>query len=65
MKVDSSTIYEVIYNGTDLTITFASGGAYVYSGVPAEVYAAFMDSESKGRFFHANIKGKYDCAKLS
>ena len=66
MKVQSSTIDEVLYDfdKNELTVTFVSGGVYVYADVPADVYAKFMDSESKGRFFHADIKESYVCTKL-
>jgi hypothetical protein len=64
MKVQSSTIDEVLYDGKDMTITFTSGSTYVYSNVPNEVYTDFVNADSKGRYFHNNIKESYICTRL-
>ena len=39
MKVQSSTISEINYDGKLLTITFNNGSEYVYEGVPAKIYS--------------------------
>ena len=64
MKVQSSTIDEVLYDGKDMTITFTSGSTYVYSNVPNEVYTDFVNADSKGRYFHNNIKESYTYTRL-
>ena len=64
MKVNSSTISEidreVIKGELFLKITFTSGAEYLYQGVPANVYEAFLMAPSKGKFFHENIAGRYN-----
>lgn len=45
-----------------LRIRFASGAEYSYDKVPNQLAAEFFESESKGQFFHANIR-KYDAIK--
>lgn len=40
------------------------GGHYVYSGVPADIHQAMMASESVGRFYGSEIKGKFACEKV-
>ena len=43
----------------DLLVGFKSGAKYVYSGVPAEVFAALNAAFSKGEFFNSHIRDKY------
>lgn len=38
---------------------------YVYSEVPDEVWEGFKIVESKGSFFHKNVKGRYKFRKES
>lgn len=64
MKVNSSTIQEVNYDGKDMTVTFVGDRIYVYKDVPAEVYDKFVEADSKGKFFHANIKESYACTRI-
>lgn len=57
---DSSTIDNVKHDGdSTLTVTFLSGGVYEYDGVPYSVFQAFREADSKGRFFHSEIKDVY------
>lgn len=60
-KVDSSTILKYDYHAEakELTITFKSGRTYLYKNVPVEVKDNFIESDSKGSFFHNNIKDHY------
>lgn len=41
------------------------GGHYIYQGVPSDLHRAMMASESVGRFYGNQIKGKFPCEKLS
>ena len=34
---------------------------YKYSGVPAFIYEALRDAESRGRYFNQSIRGRYEC----
>ena len=64
--VDSSNIAAIGYDEEkkELYIEFKSNGVtYKYEKVPEEVYRAFMDAPSQGKFFHANIKGIYEFEK--
>lgn len=42
-----------------LEIQFTSGTAYKFLDVPKEVFEGLFKSESSGRFFNENIRGKY------
>ena len=57
--VVSSRISGVHYSDPYLWIRFVDNDrAYRYSGASPELYAAFMESDSKGSFFYANIQHK-------
>ena len=43
----------------ELQIEFNSGNVITYYDVPANVYNEFIQSESKGRYFHYFIKDSY------
>jgi hypothetical protein len=47
-----------------LEITFAKGNStYTFYGVPEEVYRNLVGSDSPGKYFTVNIKGKYPSMK--
>jgi KTSC domain len=58
----STMIQHISYDETtrELHVTFVSGAAYTYYQVPKQVYGAFRDAFSKGQYFNANIKNRYD-----
>lgn len=64
-SVESSNIDSVGYDADNkrLTIRFLTGKTYHYNGVDPGTLDEFMKAESKGKFFHANIKGKYEFEK--
>lgn len=68
MKVNSSTIAEidreVIKEELFLKVTFKNGREYLYEGVPAQVYEDFLMANSKGKFFHENINGRYNYSRV-
>lgn len=66
MEVESSAIQEIDYDAerAKLVVRFASGERYVYVGVPGEVHRSFCEAESKGRFFRAEIRGRYPYNRL-
>ena len=47
MKVQSSTISEINYDGKLLTVTFNNGREYVYEGVPAKIYEEIIQESGK------------------
>ncbi len=48
-----------------LRIIFTSGNIFDYYGVDKKVFDEFIKAESVGKFFHANIKDKYQYEKIS
>ncbi len=44
----------------ELHVTFQSGRRYRYLGVPAEVHASMKHSFSKGEFFNAHIRDRFE-----
>jgi lysyl-tRNA synthetase class 2 len=66
MQVDSAAIREIDYDTRRrrLHVTFVSQERYAYFGVPGEVHRAFLEAESKGRFFQAQIRDRYRYARL-
>jgi len=60
--VTSSVISQIDYSAPtrELHVTFTSGRTYTYSGVPVEVYFQFCRAASKGEFFNALIRDRYD-----
>jgi len=40
-------------------VRFAHGDWYTYFAVPASIYEAFIAAESRGRFFHEQIRDRY------
>ena len=64
--VSSSNVSAIGYapDSGVLEVEFTNGAVYSYSGVPLGEYEGFMRAESKGKYLHANIKGRYPYAKL-
>jgi hypothetical protein len=68
--VDSSNLHSVGYEDGVLQIAFkeektgAVTGVYDYEGVLPGKVEALMASDSKGKYFHNNIKGKYAYKKV-
>ena len=48
----------------DLTIEFKGGSQYLYKKVPVMTFDGLEGAESKGKFFYANIKGKFETVKI-
>ena len=64
MKVQSSTISEINYDGKLLTVTFNNGREYTYEGVSEKIYEDFSKAESKGKYFHENINHRYNYSRI-
>lgn len=64
--VSSSNIAAIGYDSDNavLEVEFNNGAVYAYSGVPLAEYEAIMSADSKGKYLHANIKGRYPYAQL-
>ncbi len=66
MYVESAAIQEIDYDAerAKLLVRFQSGERYVYVGVPGEVHRSFLEADSKGRFFQAQIRDNYPYNKI-
>ena len=68
MKVKSSTIAEidreVVNEKLFLKVIFTNGREYLYEEVPADVYEKFLLADSKGKYLHENIIGKYNYSRI-
>ena len=62
----SSLISGALYHSDNhaLELRFTNGRRYLYLGVPSSVAEGFREAESKGAFFNAMIKGRFDCHPL-
>jgi len=62
----SSNIVCTSYNKSkrQLKIEFSGSGWYVYDAVPESVWEGILTAESAGKYFHANIKGKFSYRKV-
>lgn len=62
----SSLIERAIYDAAKqtLAITFATGRAYLYFGVPRELYEEFAAAESQGQYFNWRIRDQYEFREL-
>ena len=47
----------------EMVVKFKTGGTYIYSQIPRDLFNAFLDAESPGKFFHSNIRHKFDARK--
>ena len=48
-----------------LTITFVSGRAYAYQGVPADIAEGLRLAFAKGEYFNKAIRDRFDAAPVS
>ena len=64
--VESSNINKLSYDmkTQTLSINFKPDQTYEYIEVPYYVWEGLVSSESKGKFFHMFIKGKFDYKKV-
>jgi hypothetical protein len=64
--VNSSNVQSVGYDADSqvLEVEFNSGAIYQYAGVPKSEHDALMNSDSKGKYLHANIKNRFSHSKL-
>lgn len=71
IDVESSNIHSVRYSSgaQELYIKFKRSGStpteYVYYDVPFIVYKKMLSAPSHGKFFHKEIKNRYEYEKIS
>ena len=65
-SVQSSNIVSIGYDEVlyVLEVEFIGSGIYQYADIPKEIYESFIKADSVGKFFYANIKGKYSYSKI-
>ena len=65
-QVESSNLASIGYDSetSTLEIEFKNGAIWQYFDVSESVWYEFDSSESKGRFFNREIKGKYSESKV-
>jgi hypothetical protein len=59
MQQIESTVIQAAGYARVLEIEFQSGRIYQYYEVDEAVYQAFLESDSKGRYFNAHIRGRF------
>ena len=66
VDVQSSNIRSIGYDEKQevLEIEFMIGAVYEYKAVDVITFNDLMKSDSKGRFFAANIKHNFQCGRL-
>lgn len=64
--IRSSMIAQIGYDEASLTlvIKFTNGDMYEYFNVPKETFDALANADSEGKYFIANIKGKFEYKKV-
>lgn len=64
---ESSAFSRIGYDKSSnlLYLDFRTTGLYVYFDVPPSVWGNMQEAESKGRFFHAEIKDNYEYSRLN
>lgn len=63
-NVESSTINSIAYEPNELYVKFTSGSVYKYKDVSKELFESLKAADSKGKFFGANIKNKFEFERL-
>ncbi len=63
IKVSSSAISAIGYDESTkmMKIRFKQSKTYDYCGVPKNVFEAFLNASSIGRYYDQHIKDKYNC----
>lgn len=63
---NSSNVARISYSNSSalLEVEFLNGSIYHYYDVLPNIWEAFKDADSKGKFIHQNLKGQYRYAKL-
>lgn len=59
--MESTTLRSMGYEAESraLEIEFQSGAIYRYLAVPADVYQALCEADSKGRYFNDHVRDRY------
>jgi hypothetical protein len=63
VPVISSTVSEIAYHDMTIYVKFKNDSIYKYNHANIELYNEFLVCESKGKYFHSNIR-PLQCEKL-
>jgi hypothetical protein len=65
-SVKSSNIAGLGYDAVSKTLEvhFNSGAKHRFADVPPHLFTEFLQSDSKGSFFHQRVRGRFDSVKL-
>ena len=60
---NSTAIHRAEYDPLSrrMQLWFADGGKYDFCGVPANIFEGLCAASSKGRYYHAFIRDRYQC----
>ena len=67
LTVESKMFTSIAYDADKqiLYLRFQSGDVYRYFEFPSAEYQAFLDAESRGRFFLAQIRGRFRYERMA
>ena len=60
IPVQSSNVSSIGWAQDTLVVVFKDGSIYRYLDVPEEVWLAFKEARSKGKFVWAELRGVYE-----
>ncbi len=60
----STNIRRIQWDDPDMIITFMMGRRYRFRNVPASVYEAALTAPSIGKYYYANIHGKFEYEEI-
>ena len=64
IRVKSSVIKAIDYDGTNVEVHLHSDKKYQYYSVPENIFENLLNAKSKGEFWNLRIKPKYQCREL-
>jgi hypothetical protein len=64
--VTSSTLRSIGYDADTaiMEVEFANGGIYRFFAIPSSLHRRLLSAESKGTFFHLNIRDRFPFARV-
>ena len=64
--VESSSLRSMGYDRATATleVEFTNGGVYRYADVPPELWSAFRNSDSKGKFFQDHVREHFETTRV-
>jgi hypothetical protein len=66
VTVQSSWIREITYaKGSQMLMVVTESATYVFNKVPTTLAQEFIDSDSQGKFFNANVRKKFESRKFT